>query len=348
MPTYDAQVAESAGFRVLRDMGGGFSEGAFSFGGFSAFGSYETVISSDLSTSNIDVSYQIREEADLRHSVFGFADQQFAFADGASGLDQMVGNAQTTSAFFDVASVSEMAFRTIDIPVDVFESARFRSYRDTRGGISSGAFADGGYSSLGDYESSYGGDTIYNLIDGSGRFSDTAGASQTNGIVLLIPRMVDETSKITESTRNTAELTFSIMPQSAVVFDLARSKFDALVDVIGSVGAVETLSVTPIYPGSIIESTTASETASTQVEWPVSFQSLAVGYEMLAPQVDYMIPMNEVVRATLVQINTAELNSAVREWAQITDPVQIRKQWENINTEVQSVDWRLIRTDIGS
>ena len=123
MPTFEALISESASARTIRDIGGGFSSGAFSSGPFDALGNITRAVSGDTLFTNIvaqssvvDVSFVL----DAARSVVVF---NSAFTDVISGFDKIFTQTQVNSSVQASAQVSDSPSAIPEYLASVLNSA---------------------------------------------------------------------------------------------------------------------------------------------------------------------------------------------------------------------------------
>lgn len=308
---------------TTRYVGAGYASGAFASGPFSGLGDEFREFSGDFVTLNFIYSVAMQPEgARGSDSLSNTAVQDAAVEVGAEAQDQ-------TGVFLtvnrSVAESAEATDQTSSIPTylgSIQEQARTATLREVGGGYSSGAFASGAFSALGDESRLVSGDAMSSRIIANdimqegvnitdtptnnaiqdAAFDAAAAMSAINGMFLTVNRSVSESGSVTDQ-------------NSSIPTYLGRIQEQAE-------GVDETVAVANF----------AATIADNAVPLDVTFNNVV--YKSLASN---KVTANDKLFSQLV------VTIPITEAALITDPLTARKQWEPINT-FEVTDWILVNT----
>jgi len=346
MAVYSANVQEAAATGVFRLVGGGYSFGAFASGPFSGLGDENRYVSSDLFSTNTVVNSSFADSAlavspvvRLVNNIFGITvpesgaavDQNNSAVTFVSQVDDAVTAKDENVVFLtvnrDIGETVTASYANSSIPTysaNIIEAAQvIRVQRLIGLGFSTGGFASGPYSGLGDGFSEFGGDIFSANINVNKAFSELVRASSTFIGRTIFPASFDDASVI--SLQTTIFLT--------VDRDIAESATGTYVN-----------SSIPEYAVSFQDTVTGSVQGSTLVEFGVSTSDIALALD--APFSNFTV--NAAVIDTVSGLDRPFTQYITRpvvaDMAQATDISTVRLQWENIDTFDPTV-WTLINTN---
>jgi hypothetical protein len=314
-----------AGSYIVNSSVADSAAGVSTFASAVQFGAFitETTQASGIYTAPVDFAVTVTDTAaggDLLVSAVDFAALVTEVSDAS---DIIITGAIQNPVIEELCTAADSISSVYEINSLVVDQAEIAEFRNIGGGYSTGAYASGAYSNLGDIITKVSGDSIFCLVNVNSAVIDNAQADDTIFRALIVPRDVNENTAIGGEVFGDPEYAGNIAE------DVEASDQTASPDAAFNAGISEGAN------------TTVSTAALSQVQALVQDSATLVGVVSTTATLNPVV--DETVQASEDIFTIAQIWITIQESVAAADQAIARFLWEPVNT-FEVTDWVPITT----